>query len=530
MVKSALASSLILASTASAALQPISIKGTKFFYENGTQFFMKGVAYQEDVAGAGGETTADTFLDPLADEEKCKRDVPLLAEAGTNTIRTYAIRPDADHSACMKMLDDAGIYVISDLSEPNTSINRDDPQWNVELFNRYKAVVDELQQFSNVVGFFAGNEVSNNASNTGASAFVKAAVRDTKKYIKDKGYREMGVGYAANDDEEIRVDISQYFNCGGEEDSIDYWGYNIYSWCGTDSSFTISGYDKQVEFFSSYSVPVFFAEYGCNVPGGAEGRVFEDAEALYSDQMTGVFSGGIVYMYFQETNDYGLVEIDDDGNASTMKNFDALKEKILAARPQGVDKDSYESQNTQGECPDISDTWAASAVLPPTPNEQLCNCMFESLSCTVADNTNEEDYGEIFGYVCAADAGVCAGIKADTKNGLYGSYSMCSAKHQLGYALNEYYLSRSSASSACDFDGKAKTMTPTSDSSCSELLASAAESNSIVATATGGVSAGGSGESASSDNENAAVRFGYSVIGGAYIITAMLVGAAVVVM
>ena len=267
---------------------------------------MKGVAYQQDTAAAGQGTISESvkFKDPLSDKDLCQRDIPLLAELGTNTIRTYAIDPDADHSDCMKLLQQNGIYVISDLGEPSNSINRDSPQWNTDLFSRYQKVVDELGQYSNVIGFFAGNEVSNNNTNTGASAYVKAAVRDTKKYIKSKGTRWMGVGYAANDDADIRSEIADYFNCGDVDEAIDFWGYNIYSWCG-DSSYTKSGYDKQVEFFKEYSVPVFFAEYGCNDPGGAANRQFDDTIALYGDDMTPVFSGGIVYMYFQEANDYG---------------------------------------------------------------------------------------------------------------------------------------------------------------------------------------------------------------------------------
>jgi hypothetical protein len=66
----------------------------------------------------------------------------------------------------MKMLEDAGIYVVADLGEPALSINRDSPSWNVELFERYKGVVDNLGKYDNVIGFFAGNEVTNNATNS----------------------------------------------------------------------------------------------------------------------------------------------------------------------------------------------------------------------------------------------------------------------------------------------------------------------------------------------------------------------------
>jgi hypothetical protein len=125
-----------------------------------------------------------------------------------------------------------------------------------------------------------------------------------KAYIKTKNYRTIGVGYATNDDAAIRIPLAHYFNCGDDPASaIDFWGYNIYSWCG-DSSYTKSGYDQRTAEFANYSVPAFFAEYGCNT---VQPREFTEVGAIYGTNMTSVWSGGIVYMYFQEANDYGMI-------------------------------------------------------------------------------------------------------------------------------------------------------------------------------------------------------------------------------
>lgn len=418
--------------------------------------FMRGVAYQQDYTGGGNSSStddADTYTDPLATASNCKRDIPYLQELQTNVIRVYAINPDKDHDECMSMLADAGIYVVADLSAPVTggSINRNSPSWDDALYERYTSVVDAMANYTNVLGFFAGNEVSNAPNNTDASAFVKAAVRDTKAYIKSQNYRTIGVGYATNDDADIRVNMADYFNCGDSANSIDFWGYNIYSWCG-DSSYQKSGYDVRTEEFESYSVPVFFAEYGCNE---VSPRTFTDVPVLFGDKMTPVWSGGIVYMYFQEDNDYGLVSV--SGNTVTPNDdFDNLKSQIAKISPTGVNSASYSPTNTAAACPTSSDWNAKASPLPPSPNKELCNCMYNSLSCSVTSGTSEDDYGDLFGTVCGYGDDVCAGIAANGSTGTYGAYSMCNSTEQLAFVFNQYYLGQNSNSDACDFNGAAE--------------------------------------------------------------------------
>jgi len=519
---SLLAASTLLINAAFAALPVIEIKGSKFFYSNnGTQFFIKGVAYQSGIASAntgGGAISGDNstgYNDPLADSASCTRDVPYLQKLGANTIRTYAIDPTQDHSACMALLDAAGIYVISDLGQPNLSINREDPEWNTQLYARYTAVVDSLASYSNVIGFFAGNEVTNNLSYTGASAFVKAAVRDTKAYIQSKNYHAMGVGYAADDDQFVRANVAAYFNCGPTADQIDFWGYNIYEWCG-DSNYEESGYANRTAEFASYSVPAFFAEYGCNTQGGgAAGRQFTEVAALYGSNMSEVFSGGFVYEYFEEENDYGLVSVSGT-SVSTLADFNAWSTQIHAVSPTAVQSASYSPTNTVGQaCPTVDSDWQAATPLPPTPNQAVCSCMMASLSCMVAPGVNTSNVGSLFSQVCGYNNGSpCAGIARTPSTGTYGAYSMCNATEQLSFAFNAYYLEEKSASTACDFAGAAQVVKAASaPSSCSAIIASATASNAGGATGTG---SGGSGAASSTSKKSDASGIIVGASFGAY--------------
>jgi hypothetical protein len=464
---------------------------------------MRGIAYQQDFSSNGTISGTTKYIDPLADPDVCARDIPYLQEIRTNTIRVYAIDPEKDHSDCMQMLQEAGIYVIADLGEPANSINRDAPQWNMEIYDRYVKVVDDLQQYSNVFGFFAGNEVSNSPNNTVASAFVKAAVRDVKAYIAAKKYRKIGVGYATNDDE-TRTNLANYFNCGSPEESIDFWGYNIYSWCG-NSDMRRSKFTERTKEFSTYNVPAFFAEYGCN---DVQPRKFTEIEALFGPEMTPVWSGGIMYMYFQETNDYGIVTVGANDKVTKLPDFTAYSSQMAKVTPTGVNSAEYTPTNTVARaCPTIGPSWEAVAQLPPAPDSEICSCMVQNLTCIANPNLSDKAIKTQYDYVCdKRNSNSCEGIEADAKNGTYGAYSMCSVIDRLSWAFNTYYLNQTENNpdnnNPCDFNGAGKIQNPSPASSCSAAITRAgADGNGIV---TAGPSPSGTGSRSSNSDEGAA--------------------------
>ncbi|KAI1123564.1 Glucanosyltransferase-domain-containing protein [Nemania abortiva] len=510
--------------------------GQHFFYaNNGSQFYMKGVAYQENFSPNGSTSTNVTYTDPLSSKANCERDIPFMKKIFTNVIRVYAIDPTVDHDDCMELLAANDIYVVADLSEPTTSINSDDPEWNLPLYERYTSVVDALHKYNNVIGFFAGNEVIEKANQTAASAFVKAAVRDTKSYIKAQGYRDtLGVGYATAD-VPSRDELAHYFACepiSGANTTIDFWGYNVYSWCGF-SNYVDSSYGERVQFFSDYPVPVFFAEYGCieGIPGGPTHRPFTEVAVLYGN-MTEVFSGGIVYQWFQSDNNYGLVQIEDN-EVQPEPDYTSLMSQLAKVSPTSTALSAYTPTNSAPACPTTDSSWLpVASPLPPAVNSDLCDCAMSSLTCTI-NSDDESSYGAEFDYICGIDdAKYCVGIAHNATTGDYGAYAGCSPKQQLAWVANQYYQAQDSTNkaSACDFNGLAQTQSPKTSGSCSSLLeAAGTDGSGSVSEPTGAASS-----SSSAASPNSLFAPGFFNLGQTffvvYVLTALVSGVGMLVL
>lgn len=160
-----------------------------------------------------------------------------------------------------------------------------------------------------------------------------------------------------------RLQMAEYMNCGTEDERSDFFAFNDYSWCDP-SSFTVSGWNQKVKNFTGYGIPLFLSEYGCNT----NQRQFQEVSALYSTKMTGVYSGGLVYEYSEQSSNYGLVEIDGN-NVKELPDYNALK-TAFANTPSAQGDGGYNSTGGANACPTASPpNWDVTGdALPAMPD------------------------------------------------------------------------------------------------------------------------------------------------------------------
>ncbi|KAG9103975.1 1,3-beta-glucanosyltransferase gas1 [Ceratobasidium sp. 370] len=532
------------------ALPKIHAKGKYLYDESGNRFYIKGVAYQEagqlgpetDANAAnGGYPEPTTYIDPLALGTACDRDLPYLKQLGVNAIRVYSVNSQLNHDDCMTKLNDAGIYTIIDLSLPlNGSINRAQPSWTTNLQSLYTNTIDAFSKYDNVLSYNVANEVINLPNNTHTAPFIKAAARDIKAYLKSKGSSAL-VGYSTVDASLIRDNVVQYLTCNDAETSVDIIGLNTYRWCGSDD-YTSSGYDQITALFQNVPVPAYLSEFGCQkeLP-----RLFTEVAAMFSDQMTPVWSGGVAFSYFKaQIPDFELVDLSGPNNETVTTNadFTRLQTAYTGASPSNSPAESSATQLSYPSCPPQGDgttstgaatSWLGSTNLPPTPQQSVCDCLTNSaFSCTATRQTAQSPLilGALLDYGCSllGQSGMsCDPISENGATGTYGKYGFCDPVTKLNYVLTSWYQSQNRAVTACSFNNNATinmgapTTTPELDDNAKQCLAGFAPTSVPSSGSGSGTKTGSSGNGAMAmhDVEWAAVMFGaLGALGGAILV------------
>ncbi|KAI7181757.1 hypothetical protein D0869_11626 [Hortaea werneckii] len=391
------------------ASTPVYTKGN-FFYRDGERFLIKGISYIPPPLNAEQRPppAQPLYIDPLADDNlgELKKDIPLLRDLGLNTISVYNLSPSSPHTAALQLLEQNGIYVLvnifSSIKPPPDPIVRGRVQFDAtsdpkpyytlpSILETFR-LLDELAEHPNVLGFAVDAEVIVSPSLTPLATVFRACIRDSREFLARLEKRAVPVGVATSQNQSFQHSLVQYFSAGGSGSSsssseattpqtletsdvpgrADFIAYDNWAWAGK-SDFQISGWKNEVEMYERLTrSPMLFNAYGTNV---SQPRVWDEVLCLYSPDMTGVFSGGFAYTFFEYGGrKYGLVKIDADGRRKTRNEFNSLRNKFRKVNVRFEDEvavaERKDFEDWMGEFPKLSQGgtgWLAEKDLPEFP-------------------------------------------------------------------------------------------------------------------------------------------------------------------
>ena len=364
------------------SLEPVYTNGN-IFWRGNERFLIKGISYIPRLPG-GKPYGTESQIDPLVESrlDELKRDIEIFQELGLNTIQVTALNPWNSHEKAIHLLAEAGIYVLikvcGDLGDsrptpPNRSNHGHNfdisPYYTTELLRPVFKTVDELANYSNVLGFIVGGDAIWSPGVSKIAEVSRAITRDIKAFLNFREGRKPPVGFSVNDMMLLKLQMLQYFTAGATEDRADFFAPDSWSWA-YKSSFKISGWESLVQnLLDKYPVPMFVAAYGSVV---GKTRIWEEVECLYSPDMTGVFSGGCLHTYHEHGNNYGTVQIGEDGKVYKKREFQNLKKHfgvVNKRSPQELySAEVKDYEQWRGEFPATTvDKWHATENVPSFP-------------------------------------------------------------------------------------------------------------------------------------------------------------------
>ena len=238
----------------------------------------------------------------------------------------------------------------------------------------YFRTIDCFTKYTNTLGIFATHGVINRPETTPAAEVIRAVVRDVKDYMSLRsvisGSRTLPVGVSNPSLPRIQLPMLQYFTAGRAEERVDFYALTDYTWVSA-SDMRTPGWANLAQMFSEVPIPCFLSEYG-ELSGGA--RLLQETAALYSPDMTPVFSGGFLYEFYHGPNRFGIVERDSKPG-SKLPEFDAFKKQIRVNVPEEAGGLTEEAQAQiqrddsawVGPFPDVTAEWKACPRIPASP-------------------------------------------------------------------------------------------------------------------------------------------------------------------
>jgi hypothetical protein len=326
------------------------------------QFLIKGVTYSPRKPNTR-PGDKESYIDPLGEDwlPELRKDIPFFHQLGINTIFVDHADPTQSPEHALQLLQDEGIYVLLELF---TNIHLKDSHRiqaaDIDLQRLYSpskvrknlAIVSQTAHFPNILSYSISQSDIHSSASTKLAALYRAAVRDTKLFIRKTGARQIPVGANLSFTQQFRLGALQYMTAGSPEERVDFMSFAVYDWVGP-SSFVISGYKNLCEAFEPWPVPMFWAEYGTAYHGRA--RVMDEVECVFSPDMTGVFSGGFLHTFGHteakraETKPSGDEVAKDDDSENGGEDDDSDSDSDIDEDDSGYDLVRIEEDGTR--CP-----------------------------------------------------------------------------------------------------------------------------------------------------------------------------------
>lgn len=284
----------------------------------------------------------------------------------------------------------------------------------------------------------------------------------------------------------------------------------ISEWCGDDNF--ASAYANIEANFAGYNVAAYFSEFGCIT---SPPRLWTEVQALFSDQMSPVWSGGIAFSYFPATSsqgEFGMVTV--SGNTVTVSDdYTRLVTQYSQASGPNSPTQDLAGQSTFPACPAANSSFLASTTLPPTPNDTACACVVNTLSCQFTPQTDNTTaiVGELLDEGCGllGQQGLsCNDIAGSGSTGVYGRLAFCDPASKLSFVMTEFYEATNRNAQSCSFAGNAtiNTKAPSDTNALNDAVSACLANTAATFTPTtpasggsgGGTSTGGSNGSSGS--------------------------------
>lgn len=368
------------------ATEPIYTKGN-WFWRGEERFLIKGISYiprTPDGQPYGTESKIDPLDETRLDE--LRRDIVVFRELGLNTIQVSALKQKKSYGKAMQLLADAGIYVLvtlfEDLKTPDRGDNTTAPiNPQMDTAGYYTAdrlmpalkIIDEMADYPNLLGFVVAAEAISMPALSKLAEVYRAAVRDLKTWLRLRNGRSPPVGVSINDVVMLQRDLLEYFIAAHGSERVDFFALDCWGWVNK-SSFRISGWKNLVESLEKYPVPMYLSAFGGHA---GKPRLWQEIGCLFSPDMTGVFSGGCLYTYFEYGNRYGIVKVRAEGEVQRKEEFVRLKaqyEKVnTRTRKEIYTADCKDYEGWVGEFPghetrhavtDVPREWHATSDVP----------------------------------------------------------------------------------------------------------------------------------------------------------------------